>query len=201
MRIPRTIIRISVATASAASVAIAAVLLAPPAGDAHELAEASATLVVRDGGHVELRLQVPWAVVLHQRIMPGAAMQEFLVRMTNLRPAEFATQLTAVQGRIERETKLTAEPGKPAAFQNWHWPAAGEVQDAMRRELMSRLADGANFEHASRLSAAAETVVGRERSSARLVLAPLLGPALLTVIRPHEEWMRAGEPSAPVVLR
>lgn len=178
-----------------------AVAVIAPETNAHELAEASATLVVRDGGHVELRLQVPWSDVLHQRIAPGLSMQELLVRLTNQHPSAFARQLAPIQDAITRDTRLVTDRGKPTTFLRWNWPRAADVQDALRRELMSRLAEGASFEHASRLSTTADAVVDRDRATARLVLPPLLGPALLTVVHPHEQWIRAGEPSAPVAIR
>jgi hypothetical protein len=97
--------------------------------------------------------------------------------------------------RIDRRVREAGD------FENWHWPAPAEIQEALRRELMSRLADGANFEHASRIAATAEVLVGRDRTTARLVLPTMLGPALLTVMRPREKWLRAGESSSPVTVR
>ena len=169
--------------------------------EAHELSETSATLVLRDGGHVELRLQVPWAQVLREQWVPGVTMEEFLVRVGNQRPAEFARELTQVENGIERSTRFVIDGGAPAALSNWQWPAAAVVQEALRRELMSRLADGDRFEHASRLPALAEQTVGREPASVRFQLPVALGPALLTVYRPTEQWLKPGEVSAPISVR
>lgn len=178
-----------------------AVMCSARSVNAHELAEASATLVVRDGGQVELRLQIPWSDVLHRRIAPGASMTELLVRMTSQPSTSFAKQLESIEEAMVRDTRLLGDDGRASEFSRWHWPRAAEVQDSLRRELMSRLAEGVNFLHASRMGATADVVVRRDRTSVRLVLAPVLGPALLTVVHPREEWVRAGKPSAPVVVR
>ena len=152
---------------------------------------------VRDGGQVALRLQVPWAEGLHARWMPGASMEEFLVRTTNQNSAAFARDLAQVERSVERTTRLSADHDAPRTFPRWQWPSSSEVQDALRRELMSRLADGAQFAHLSRLPASTELVLGREPAAIRLQLPDFLGPALLTVYRPTEQWLRPGQISAP----
>ena len=167
----------------------------------HDLAETGATVVVRDGGHVELRLQIPWADVLHGEWIPSVPMEEFLVRATSRPAPEFARDLAKVQAEVERGARLTPDGAAAARFARWQWPRAGEVQEALRRELMSRLADKANFEHASRLAASAELAVGRDLNSVRLQLPSLLGPALLTVYRPAEQWLAPGAMSAPMSVR
>ena len=166
--------------------------------DAHELSETSATLVLREGGHVELRLQIPWAEVLRAQWMPRVAVQEFLVRVTNQRAADFARELAKIETAIEHGTQVVVDGGTSGGFSNWQWPSAVVVQEALRRELMSRLAEGERFEHASRLPAIAEHTLGRERTGVRLKLPVAFGPALLTVYRPKEQWLKPGELSAPI---
>lgn len=190
------------AARSAAPLALGLCLLAMEPLWAHDLAETSATLIVRDGGHVELRLQVPWADVLRSRWMPGVPLREFLVRVASQGSREFARDLLQVEGEIERETRVAGEGGSAVHFVRWQWPSPSMVQEALRRELMSRLADGDRFEHASRLPASAEaTLPGRSAASVRVRLPQVLGPALLTVSRPTEQWLGAGQWSTPVALR
>lgn len=167
----------------------------------HDLAETGATVVVRDGGHIELRLQVPWADVLHGVWIPAVPLEEFLVRATSRPVAEFARELAKVESDVERGARLVPDGGATARFTRWQWPRANEVQEALRRELMSRLADKANFEHASRLPASAELAVGRELTSVQLQLPVVLGPALLTVYRPAEQWLAPGALSPPMGVR
>ena len=178
------------------SVATALLVASPIA--AHELSDASATLVVRDGGYVQLRLQIPWAEVLHAAWMPGRPMQEFLVVATSRSRADFAKQFATIEQSIHRGTQLVADASAPVAFTRWQGATADEVQDALKRELMSRLADGVRFEHLSRLAVTAEVTTGRDIAAVRLKLPASFGPALLTVYRPEERWVKSGELSAPV---
>ena len=168
---------------------------------AHDLADASATLIVRDGGHLQLRLQVPWADVLRAQWMPKASPPEFLAKVVSLPRAEFARDLVRVQATLERDARVVADNGPPVVFARWQWPSAAEVQEALRRELMSRLADGERFEHFSRLPATSEVALGRSPTAVRLRLPTSLGNALVTVYRPAEQWVKAGELSGSVVVR
>lgn len=182
-------------------IALAAVLGASiPVGSAaaHDLAETSATLIVRDGGHLELRLQVPWAEVLRDRWMHGTAMPDFLARVTSRPAAEFARDVAVVMRGIEQGVRLRSDRGRVVSFVRWQWPTGSEIQAALRKELMSRLALGNRFEHASRLGGAAEVRLGPAPEAVQLELPPWLGPALLTVSRPAEEWLRPGQPSGPI---
>ena len=86
------------------------------------------------------------------------------------------------------------------AFARWQWPTAVEVQEALRRELMSRLADGERFEHLSRLAATSDVVLARSPATVRVQLPPALGPTLVTIYHPQEQWVKAGELSAPFSL-
>lgn len=181
-----------------AGLALVLACLAATPLSAHELADASATLVVRDGGYVQLRVQIPWAEVLRATWMPNRPMQEFLVVVTNQSRADFARQFDGVAKNIERNTKLVADATAPVTFVRWQGNVAADVQDALKRELMSRLAEGDRFEHASRLAATAEVTIGHEISSVRLQLPPSFGPSLVTVYRPEERWVKPGEYSAPI---
>lgn len=167
----------------------------------HELKQTSATVVVREGGHVEVRLQVPWADVLHDAWMPQRTMEEFLMQVTAQRADSFARHLGAVQAQISRGVRVLPDGGEARGFSRWQWPRPRDVQEALRRELMSRMAEPGNFEHASRLLATAELSLGGEPLNIRLRIPAVLGPVLLTVYRPSEQWLAPGALSAPVALR
>lgn len=164
----------------------------------HELAQSSATLVLRDGGHAELRLQVPWADLLRAQWMPDVAVTEFLARVTAEPTDVFARRVSQLQSRIARDLTVAPDGGAGRPFTQWHWPHPLELREALRRELMSRLATPSDFEHASRMTVVAEQTLGREPSSVRVQLPALLGPALLTVYRPTEQWLPAGTLSAAI---
>ncbi|MFO0093266.1 MAG: hypothetical protein ACK54K_03070 [Gemmatimonadaceae bacterium] len=167
---------------------------------AHDLAEASAALVVRDGGHLELRLQVPWAALLQADRMPGRPLPEFLMYVSAMSPSTFDGHDRRLVAQLERAFHLTRPAAAPVTFQRWVWPRSAAVQQAVQRELMSRLADGANAEHAARLPATAEAVVGGGVASVALEVPALLTPLLLTVTRPQAQWVRAGQPAVVVPL-
>jgi hypothetical protein len=165
------------------------------------LEEASATLTVRSGGHVELRLQVPWAEVLREAWAPGRSMAEMLGQIASEPAAVFARRYGALTNQLARGIRLFDPSARGIGFVRWQWPSAAAVQQALRDELMSRLVDGAAFRHASRLPATAEATVAAPVPSVRLGLPPQLGPALVTVVRPEEQWVGRGGLTTAIHLR
>ena len=174
---------------------------APAVVAAHELEEASATLTIRSGGHVALRLQVPWAELLRTTVAPGRPMVDLLGQLASEPAAAFARRYATLTNRLAVGTRLLSSAGTGIAFTRWHWPEAAIVQQALRDELMSRLVDGAAFRHASRLAAEAEATVPAPIPAVRLGLPPQLGPALVTVVRPEEQWVGRGGLSTAIDLR
>lgn len=180
-------------------------MLAPfAAGSAsrrHELTAASVTLVVRDGGHVEVRLQVPWAEVLRRAWRPDADRAAFLGEVAAMPAAEFAGRVAVVERALAQEARIAGDEATGVAPTGWRWPAPEALREALKRELMSRLALGADFEHASRLPATADARLARSPRAVRVRLSPLLGPTLVTVVQPREQWVAPGAWSAPTVVR
>ena len=58
--------------------------------------------------------------------------------------ADFAKQFAIVEQFIHQGTRLVADASAPVAFTRWQGATADEVQDALKRELMSRLPETAN---------------------------------------------------------
>lgn len=166
----------------------------------HELAEASATVVVRDGGHVELRLQVPWSDVLRRAWQPRAQPVPFLGEVVALAPTVLARRLDDLQRRLAADTRVAGGDETGVPLGRWQWPAPEALRDALQRELMSRVADGSAYEHASRLPATAEAKLPRSPRAVRVRLSALLGPALVTVLQPREQWVAPGAWSVPAPL-
>lgn len=167
---------------------------------AHELEEASVALVVRPDGLVEARLMVPWATVLQQRLAPRLDPIALLTQLVNQPAASFARTVETLEAEMARELRL-ADAGRGLPFARWQWPTPAVIQAALREELMSRLADGAAFRHASRLAATASVRPTAPATQARLLVPALLGPVLLTVTHPMEQLIPRGSPSAPFPLR
>jgi hypothetical protein len=173
-------------------------LTSPAALHAHELPGASATVVVRDGGFVELRLLVPWSELLHAQWMPRATAEVFLGTIANQSPAAFARTFAQITARLERELRLVANGSRQLAFERWHWPAAADVQAALKAELMMRLATPGADQHGERLLTTADVQSGASLASVQLQTSSLLGPTLVTAYRPTEQMVRAGGRSAAV---
>ena len=190
-----------VARAMALPVVMAVWIGMPVVVSAHELEEASATLTLRSGGHVTLRLQVPWAELLRTTVAPGRPMVELLGQLASEPAGTFARRYVALTGRLAAGTRLLSPSGTVLTFARWHWPEAATVQQALRDELMSRMVDGAAFRHASRLPVDAEATVPAPIPAVRLGLPPQLGPALVTVVRPEEQWEGRGGLSTAIDLR
>jgi hypothetical protein len=173
---------------------------APTPALAHELEEASVALVIRPDGLVEARLMVPWAVVLQARLAPPLDPVAFLTQLVNQPAAAFATTVRTVERDIERELRL-GDAGRGVAFTRWQWPTPADIQRALREELMSRLADGAAFRHASRLAAQASVRPSTPAAQSRLIVPAALGPVLLTVTHPLEQLIPRGGVSTSFPLR
>lgn len=180
---------------------VVALAVTPRRAVSHELAETSATLVVREGGHVELRLQIPWADVLQRAWMPKVGVQEALVRITAQPAADFARELRKVQRTVEDGVRLTPDASGAVPFVRWQWPTPEDVRSALKMELMSRLAVGTAFDHLSRLPALAELALNHDMATVRLATPAVLGATLLTAYRPAEQWIGPGALSAPVGVK
>ena len=191
----------AVAVLAVAVATCIAIVVTPRVVSSHELTESSATIVIRDGGHVELRLQVPWATILQRASMPKVPMQEALARITAQSSADFARELSRVERTIEDGLRLVPNTENGVTFTRWQWPRAEDVRAALKTELMSRLAVGQAFEHASRLPASAQIALGREIATVRLVTPAVLGPTLLTAYHPTEQWIAPGGMSAAIGVK
>lgn len=178
-------------------------LLLPVEGaTAHELEETAVTLVVREGGALELRLVCTWSrLLLADRVATPAAAREQLARLAAESDTRFATRVNALRRTIESSVRARAVGNTHQAFTAWQWPAARAVQEAIRQELMAAMTGGAGDHHASRMTTTARLVVGPTTPAVQLELPKQLGPVLLTVVRPQEQWLAPGQPSPPVALR
>lgn len=166
---------------------------------AHEIGQATLTVAFRDGGRGDLKLVVPWAIVLQRRFAPAESVEGYLAR-TAQDDAALAAAVATVEREIETGLLMVPEGEKPIRLGGWRWPAPGDIRDSLRRELMSRLALGDRFEPASRLESRAEVEVGRA-ASIQVRIPAVLGPAVVTVFRPVERWVPAGSLSGPVRIR
>ena len=178
---------------------LALVLAVPTRAQGHELAEASATLAIREGGHLEVRLQVPWAEVLHRRLMPTRSLTDFLARITSEPDAELHQALASIRSAIEAGTLIVSPDGRTRRLSRWSWPSPAQLRGALQEELMERMTGATDLTHPARLATTAELIepgVG----TVRLRFPVVLGPVLLTVVRPSQTWVPAGGTSTVISL-
>jgi len=166
---------------------------------AHEPREAAATVIVRDARHAELRLTIPWADLLHQRLMPTRTRTDVLQRLTSGPTAPLTTAIAALRREVEASVRLHFDGRPPIAFTRWRWPSDETIRDALRTELMARLAGDADT-HPARLVTTSE-VIASDLPSAHIAFGRVLGPVLLTIQRPREEWVAPNRASTPLCPR
>lgn len=179
-------------------------VLTPIAVHAHELTESAVTLVVRDGGALELRVLCTWSRLLTDSPRAAASADErraALMRLAAEPAAQFATRYDRLRRALVAGIAARLADGSTRPFVSWQWPRATEVHDALRQEMMAEATGGDRDHHASRLMATARLVLGPRAESVRVELPRLLGQVLFTSMRPDEQWLAPAQSSPAVALR
>lgn len=179
------------------------IAFAPRALPAHEMEESAVTLVVREGGALELRVLCTWSRLLMDpaTATTAADRRASLMRLTAEPAAPFAIRYARVRQSLERGIVARLADGSRRAFGAWQWPSAAEVQLALRQEMMAEATGGDRDHHASRLLATARLVLGPRAESVRVDLPRTLGPVLFTLMRPEDQWLAPAQSSPTVRLR
>ena len=167
---------------------------------AHELAEPSITLTVREGGFVGVRVQLPWSAVLRARFFPAMNATQALGTLASLPAAGFASRLQDAQRDIERTLRVRADGAPPRVLTRYVWPTPGDVQQALRAEMMERMATPDGSGHAARFSVSAEVRLPPTFRSVQVQPPSMFGATLVTLQRPVEQMVRGGAMSSPMVV-
>lgn len=175
------------------AVVIAVGLGLAASGAAHELPDTSATVVIRDGGAVQLRLQVAYADAMPRIVAPGLRPDAYLAGAANAAVPDFERDLSLLHAVLQRETVVKGDGGAPIALRHWQFPRAEDVRAACRSAVMARLAQPAGHQHAERLTVTADGLAAGAVRSVQIRLPAGLGPALVTAYHPQERWLTAGE--------
>lgn len=192
-----------------AACAVVLVMGAPRPAQAHELGETAVTLVVREGGAVELRLLCTWSRILApdtpsdtpSDTPASSGARERLMRLAAEPAPTFAARIVRLQRTLEAAVVARAGTASPQRFIAWQWPAPAAIQEALRQELMAAVTGNGADHHASRLMATARLVLGPAVPTLQVLLPPQLGPVLFTTLRPEEQWLAPSQPSPVVPLR
>ena len=167
---------------------------------AHELGEPSITLSVREGGFVGVRMQVPWSAVLRRRFFPDLNATQALGTLASLPPASFAAKLLDAQRDIERTLLVRADGAPPRGLARYVWPSAGDVQQAVRTEMMERMATPDGSGHAVRFPVSAELQLSSTVRSVQVQPPAVFGATMVTLQRPVERMVRGGVMSSPMAM-
>lgn len=165
------------------------------AATAHELPESSATVIVRDGGQVELRLQIPYAEVMQRALAPQQRPEAFLGVYANMPAPAFEQAASRVQTEIVRDTRLVAD-GRTAELRQWRFPSAEAIKASLQTLVMARIVGNAGQE-VPRLAVTASAIVMPSARAVQLRLPVPFGRALVTVSHPSEQWVEKGALSRP----
>lgn len=171
---------------------------------AHELRESAVTLVIRDGGALEVRLLCTWSRLLIPTSGASAtpqAQRAALARLAAESPEQFATRYASVRRVLESELVARMPNGTSRPFQAWQWPTVSAVQEALREEFMADVTATPGDHHPSRLMATARLVAGANATGVRVQMPSILGPVLFTILRPKEQWLPAAQLSPLIPLQ
>ena len=165
---------------------------------AHELGEPSITLSLREGGFVGVRVQVPWSAMLRRRFFPDMNAVQALGTLASLPSAGFAAKLQDAPRDNERTLLVRADGAPPRVLARYVWPPAGEVQQALRTELMERMATPDGSGHAVRFPVSAELQLSSTARTVQVQPPALFGATMVTLQRPVERMVRGGAMSSPM---
>lgn len=163
---------------------------------AHESPLPSATLVLRDGGHLVLTLRLDLARALHRTLQPESTPMQALSAFAAMEPARFAGLWERATSRWAQECAVLVQ-GRRVAAQRWSWPSAQEAQSLVQRQLMPQLA-GTHTDHEWGQAQAEFTLGTESRDHLQLRLPAALRPLSLTTVRPRQQW--SGESEQPIKL-
>lgn len=171
---------------------------------AHELEETAVTLVVRDGGALELRVACTWSRLLAPSSSRGPTSRDLtrerLAQLAAEPAAAFAVRVGRLQRALEAGLVARLPGGATRAFTAWQWPAAADIHESVRRELMATMTGGTEH-HASRLVAVGRLVLGTAAPRVQVMFPAQLGAVLFTTLRPVEQWLAPSQPSPMVSLQ
>ena len=145
-----------------------------------------------------VRVQVPWSAMLRRRFFPDMNAVQALGTLVSLPSAGFAAKLQDAQRDIERTLLVRADGAPPRVLARYVWPPAGEVQQALRTELMERMATPDGSGHAVRFPVSAELQLSSTARTVQVQPPALFGATMVTLQRPVERMVRGGAMSSPM---
>lgn len=170
----------------------AALWLAPDAG-AHELEANRATLVLRDGHHVQLSLYIDLGVALARTLAPDQPVSEFILAATAMPPDAFAQLYQQGTARLQHGTVLMRADGEALSLRHWQWPDADSVRQGLQTLTMNALvaADAHGHPPIREVRAEANSTLAVDELILRLP--PDLGEVIVVWYQPRQRQIDRGQ--------
>lgn len=164
--------------------------LAPALG-AHELEGNRATVVLRDGEHVQLSLYVDLAQALAQALAPEQSVSEFLLAAAAMPPEAFADWYHDGVLRLQKDTVVKDADGQRLTVTHWQWPAAEDLRQSLQTWTMEALVAPEAHRHPT-VSVVRAEVSRQAMRGLSLGLPRALGDVLVVWYQPQQQMLEAG---------
>lgn len=170
---------------------------------AHEMQANRLTMVLRDDTHLSLTYFVDYAQALHQVLAPRQPLQEFVLTVSSMKPAEFDAALVKAHAQLSAGTRITLPTGEAVVISKWQWPEPARARALLQARAMQMVVGSGvgagNHAHDPPVEARAEATASRRMASVSVRLPPELGPVLVVSYRPRQAWARpTAAPVSPV---
>lgn len=183
-----------------AGAAVAASGWAGPPVQAHELQANRLTLVLRDGLHVQLTLQLELLDALHQSLAPQQPLKAFVLQHAPWSREALSVVLSRTYSLWVQGLRLQPEGQAALRMGRWNWPSAERVSALLQARAMQLLADPGAHAHPEPVEVRSEAVASKEITGLQVTMPPAFGRVLVVSYRPRQVWVAPGETSAPVVF-
>lgn len=180
--------------------AVAATGWAGPPVQAHELQANRLTLVLRDGLHLQLTLQLVFLDALHQSLAPQQPLQAFVLQHAAWSREALSVVLSRTYSLWVQGMRLQPEGQADLRMGRWNWPSAERVSALLQSRAMQLLADPGTHAHPEPVEVRSEAVASKDITGLQVTMPSAFGRVLVVSYRPRQIWVAPGETSAPLVF-
>ena len=183
-----------------AGAAMAASGWAPSPVHAHELQANRLTLVLRDGLHLHLTLQLELLEALHQSLAPQQPLQAFVLQHAPWSRDALSVVLSRTYSLWVQGIRLQPEGQAALRMGRWNWPSVDRVSALLQKRAMQLLADPGAHAHPEPVEVRSEALASKEITELKVTMPQAFGKVLVVSYRPRQVWVAPGEASAPVIF-
>lgn len=183
-----------------AGATVAASGLASSPLQAHELQTNRLTLLLRDGRHLQLTLQLGMLDALHQSLAPQQPLQAFVLQHATWSREALSVVLSRTYSLWVQGMRLQPEGQAALQMGRWNWPSAERVSALLQSRAMQLLADPGAHTHPEPVEVRSETVGSKDITALQVTMPTAFGRVLVVSYRPRQVWVAPGEASAPIAF-